>query len=153
MNNYAAGISMIAFILTVAVSMGYYQFVYLPQANSKPHLPKEILEPAETVKVGILEGSSQPSQQKNFDPKDSRGVLGVSNKVVWTNHDVTAHSVTSDTQYSDQINGPFDSMNTIGLLAPQKTFEFTFTKKGEYPYHCEPHPWMTGKVAIVENFS
>src|SRR5262245_31791698 len=100
MNNYAAGISMIAFVLTVAVSMGYYQFIYLPQANSKPHLPKEILEPAETVKVGILEGSSQPSQQKNFDPKDSRGVLGLSNKVVWTNHDVTAHSVTSDTQYS-----------------------------------------------------
>jgi plastocyanin len=24
---------------------------------------------------------------------------------------------------------------------------------GEYSYHCEPHPWMTGKVEIVENFA
>jgi plastocyanin len=152
MNNNAAGISIIAFIIAVAASMTYYQFVYTKEANAKPQLAEEVLNPPDNVKVSIMEGSSQPSQQKNFEPKEARGTLGINNKVIWTNLDTTAHSVTTDTQYTDQINGPFNSIDSIGLIPPQKTFEFTFTKDGEYAYHCEPHPWMTGKVVIVKSF-
>jgi plastocyanin len=152
MNNHAAGISIVAFIIAVTASMAYYQFIYIKDANAKPQLPTEILNPPDTAKVSIIEGSSQPSQQKNFEPKEIRGTLGVNNKIIWTNHDVTAHSVTSDTQFTDQINGPFNSIDSIGLVLPKKTYEFTFTKDGEYAYHCEPHPWMTGKVIIVKSF-
>ncbi|HEX7180032.1 MAG TPA: plastocyanin/azurin family copper-binding protein [Nitrososphaeraceae archaeon] len=152
MNNHAAGISIVAFIIAVTASMAYYQFIYIKDANAKPQLPTEILNPPDTAKVSIIEGSSQPSQQKNFEPKEIRGTLGVNNKIIWTNHDVTAHSVTSDTQFTDQINGPFNSIDSIGLVLPKKTYEFTFTKDGEYAYHCEPHPWMTGKVVIVKSF-
>jgi len=152
MNNNAAGISIMAFIITVTASMAYYQFVYTKEANAKPQLPEEVLNPPESVKVSIIEGSSQPSQQKNFEPKEVRGSLGINNKIVWTNVDTTAHTVTSDTQYSDQISGPFNSIESLGIIPPQKTYEFTFTKEGEYPYHCEPHPWMTGKVIIVKSF-
>ena len=152
MNNQAAGISIVAFIIAVTASMAYYQFVYTKEANAKPQLPAEVLNPPDSVKVSILQGSSQPSQQKNFEPKEARGTLGINNKVIWTNTDTTAHSVTSDNQYKDQINGPFNSIDSIGLVLPQKTFEFTFTKDGEYAYHCEPHPWMTGKVIIVKSF-
>jgi plastocyanin len=152
MNNHAAGISIVAFIIAVTASMAYYQFIYIKDANAKPQLPTEILNPPDTAKVSIIEGSSQPSQQKNFEPKEIRGTLGVNNKVIWTNLDATAHSVTSDNQYTDQINGPFNSIDSIGLVLPKKTYEFTFTKDGEYAYHCEPHPWMTGKVIIVKSF-
>ncbi|HZA70548.1 MAG TPA: plastocyanin/azurin family copper-binding protein [Nitrososphaeraceae archaeon] len=152
MNNHAAGISIIAFIVTVMVSMSYYQFVYTKEANAKPQLPEEVLNPPQPSKVSILEGSAQPSQQRNFDPKEIRGTLGISNKVIWTNVDTTAHTVTTDAQYNDQISGPFNSVESTGLILPQNTFEFTFTKDGEYPYHCEPHPWMTGKVIIVKSF-
>jgi plastocyanin len=152
MNNQAAGISIVAFIIAVTASMAYYQFVYLKEANAKPQLPAEVLNPPDSVKISILPGSSQPSQLKNFEPKEARGTLGINNKVIWTNTDTTAHSVTSDNQYKDQINGPFNSIDSIGLVLPQKTFEFTFTKDGEYAYHCEPHPWMTGKVIIVKSF-
>jgi len=152
MNNHAAGISIIAFIVAVMASMGYYQFIYTKEVNAKPQLPEEVLNPPEPSKVSILEGSSQPSQQKNFDPKEVRGTLSISNKVIWTNTDTTAHTVTTDTQYEDQISGPFNSMETGSLILPQQTFEFTFTKEGEFPYHCEPHPWMTGKVIIVKSF-
>ncbi|RPI84796.1 MAG: hypothetical protein EHM34_03005, partial [Nitrosopumilales archaeon] len=69
------------------------------------------------------------------------------------NVDTTAHTVTSDAQYNDQISGPFNSIESTGLILPQNTFEFTFTMDGEYPYHCEPHPWMTGKVTIVKSFA
>ena len=111
------------------------------------------MNPPEPTKVSILEGSALPSQQKNFDPKEIRGTLGISNKIIWTNVDTTAHTVTSDAQYDDQISGLFNSVESTGLILPQNTFEFTFTKDGEYPYHCEPHPWMTGKVIIVKSFA
>src|SRR5688572_12482507 len=133
MNNHAAGISIIAFIVTVTASMSYYQFVYTKEASAKPELPEEVLNPPEPTKVSILEGSSLPSQQKNFDPKEIRGTLGISNKIIWTNIDTTAHTVTTDTQYDDQISGPFNSIDTGGLILPQQTYEFTFTKDENIP--------------------
>lgn len=147
------GISIISFIVVVTISLIYYQFVYIPTINLKPEVPEKVLHPAEATQVAITEGSSQPSQEKNFDPKQAKGTLGVSNKVVWTNHDVTAHSVTTDNNYEDPINGKFDSLTTIGLIPPKGTYDFTFTEKGDYLYHCEPHPWMTGKVSIEADFS
>ena len=153
MVNHAGGISVITFVVAVAVSMGYYQFVYIPQANAKPTLPEEVLNPAETVKVNIAEGSSLPTNGQFFVPKEARGVIGLSNKVEWTNGDVTGHTVTSDNGYVDKINGDFDSIKSLGVIPPGQTFDFTFTEVGDYPYHCEPHPHMQGVVHIVENFA
>jgi plastocyanin len=150
MENHAAGISIIAFIVAVGASIGYYQFVYLPQANAKPILPAVVLNPPQTTKISISPGSSQPSQTKNFVPKEGDATLGATNKVVWTNHDTVPHSVTSDNSYKDLINGQFNSISSIGLVLPQKTYQFTFTTDGTYPYHCEPHPWMTGKIVIAK---
>ena len=147
-NNHAGGISIIAFVVAVTVSMEYYQFVYLQQVNAKPVVSEEVLNPAEMTSVSILEGSALPSQTQNFEPKETTANLGETNKVVWTNEDTTAHTVTTDTGYIDPTSGEFDSMATIGLLLPQQKFEFVFTEPGEYAYHCEPHPWMTGKVTV-----
>jgi plastocyanin len=154
MVNHAGGISVIAFIVAVAVSMGYYQFVYIPQATAKPTLPEEVLNPPEVTEVSIAEGSSLPTNGQFFVPKEVRGTIGISNKVVWTNGDVTGHTVTTDNGYVDIINGDFDSTQQLGaIIMPGETFEFTFTEVGEYPYHCEPHPHMQGSVEIVESFA
>ena len=153
MANHAGGISIVTFVVALAVSMGYYQFVYLPEANAKPILPEKVLNPRGTTEVQIVEGASLESNPRNFVPNDVRGVLELSNKVVWTNNDVTAHSVTND-DYVDKINGPFDSIEQMGsLILPGKTFEFTFTAEGEYSYYCTPHPFMRGVVEIVPNFA
>lgn len=159
MVNHAGGISIMAFVVAVAVSMGYYQFIFLPEANAKPHLPPEILEPAQTTKVTIVKDAVLQTNPQNFVPKDARAVLGLSNKVIWTNNDAVPHTVTGDDpQYIDKINGPFDSLQQqettpSGFLQPGKTFEFTFTHEGTYSYHCSPHPYMQGKVEVVENFA
>lgn len=145
-----AGISIMAFVVSVAISVAYYQFVYIPQANQIPVVPEEVLNPVESVEIAISVGSSQPSQTENFVPKQVQGELGLSNKFVWTNDDSVPHTVTSDTGYEDPVNGAFNSMDTIGLIPANEKFEFTFTEAGEYPYHCEPHPWMTGKVTVSE---
>jgi plastocyanin len=154
MVNHAAGISVMTFVVAVAVSMGYYQFVYIPQANAKPTLPEEVLNPPEVTEVSIAEGSSLETNGQFFVPRDVRGTIGISNKVVWTNTDVTGHTVTTDDGYVDLINGEFNSITQLGsILMPGETFEFTFTEVGQYPYHCEPHPWMQASVEIVESFA
>lgn len=153
MANHAGGISIVTFVVALAVSMGYYQFIYIPQANAKPILPEKILNPEGQTDVQIIEGSSLQTNPRNFVPKDARATLELTNKVVWTNNDVTFHTVTTDDGYKDQINGVFDSNVQLGtLIGPGETFEFTFTKEGEYAYHCEPHPHMKGKIIVVPNF-
>jgi plastocyanin len=124
--------------------------VYVPQANAKPQVPAEVLNPPQTTNVVIVPGSSSPSQTKNFSPKEADGALALSNKVVWKNTDSVPHSVTSDTDYKDKVSGPFNSIATIGLIPAQKSYEFTFTTEGEYHYHCEPHPWMQAVVKIAK---
>ncbi|MGI9078122.1 MAG: cupredoxin domain-containing protein [Gemmatimonadaceae bacterium] len=61
-------------------------------------------------------------------------------KVTWVNCDppgTEAHTSTSD--------GPaWDS----GLMAPGAVFTRTFDQAGTLPYHCEPHPFMTGSVVV-----
>jgi plastocyanin len=158
MPNHAGGISIIAFVVALAVSMAYYQFVYLPEANAKPQIPQEVKEPKQTTAVTIVDGSANPSQTKNFDPKETRAVLGLSNKVVWTNKDLTAHTVTSDNGYKDPYSGVFDSLERPaeeggGFVLPGKTYEFLFTNEGEFAYHCNPHPFMKGVVKVVPNFA
>lgn len=157
MENHSGGIAMIAFVVALTVSMTYYQFIYLPEANAKPILKAEVVNPPDLTKVNISEGSVIQSND-NFLPKQVRGILGISNKVEWTSKDTVPHTVTSDDGYKDAYSGLFDSRERPDqdggpFVMPGKTFDFLFTKSGEYGYHCEPHPWMTGKVEIVENFS
>jgi plastocyanin len=57
--------------------------------------------------------------------------------VRWVNEDQLQHSVTAD-------GGGFDS----GLIEPGRTYERVFDRPGEYPYHCTPHPFMTGRVIV-----
>lgn len=152
MASNAAGISIVCFVIAVGVSIGYYQYVYIPEVRAKPILPEEVLNPPDTFDVQIAEGSSLESNGRFFVPANARTTIEIDNRVVWTNNDSTSHSVTSD-DYVDQINGRFDSMDTIGLIPPGETYEFTFTEVGEYEYYCVPHPWMTGTVEVIENFA
>ena len=57
--------------------------------------------------------------------------------VRWTEKDGAFHTSTSDT-------GLWDS----GGLAQDASFSFKFNAPGNYPYHCEPHPFMTGSVTV-----
>lgn len=153
MGNNAGGISIVAFVIAVGVSIGYYQYIYIPEVNAKPQLKEEILNPPETLTIKIAPGSSIDSNGKFFEPKFMRATIGINNKVIWENSDDVAHSVTTDDGYVDKINGKFDSLDTIGLVVPGETYEFTFTKVGKYAYHCEPHPWMQGEIEVIENFA
>lgn len=72
-----------------------------------------------------------------FNPADLQ--VNVGDTVTWTNLDPTGHTVTEN-------SGAFDS----GSVSGAQTFEFTFATAGEFAYHCEFHPGMTGTISVGE---
>ena len=72
----------------------------------------------------------------HFDPAALTVPAG--STVVWHNRGHEEHSVTADDR-------SFDS----GLTKPGTDFQRAFPKVGVYAYHCQPHPWMTGKIQVV----
>jgi plastocyanin len=70
-----------------------------------------------------------------FAPAEARIAVGAT--IVWTNHDLVAHTVTFR-------NGMADS----GLLRAGQTFSYTFTAPGAFEYYCRVHPSMVGTVIV-----
>lgn len=142
------GVGVIAFVIAIGATMGYFQFVYLPFINLKPVVAEEILNPESIFELVIIPGSADPEQTDNFMPKQTVVTLTENNKVVWKNEDEVGHTVTTDDEAEDRYSGLFDSLDTIGLIQPGETFEFLFTEEGKFPYHCAPHPWMKGTITV-----
>ena len=70
-----------------------------------------------------------------FAPKEITVALGT--KIIWTNHDETPHTVTSNDK----------SFASKGLDTDDK-FEHTFASEGDFNYICTVHPFMTGVVHV-----
>jgi plastocyanin len=94
--------------------------------------------------VSIVTGSSSLTDTA-FQPNPVQ--VSVGDTVTWTNDDTQPHTVVSGA--NGQPSGEFDSSpNFNPLIAPQQTFEHTFTQAGEYPYYCALHPNMVGTVSV-----
>jgi plastocyanin len=70
-----------------------------------------------------------------YGPKEITIAPGTT--VVWTNHDETPHTVTSNDK----------SFASKGLDTDDK-FEHTFASEGDFSYICTVHPFMTGVVHV-----
>ena len=91
-------------------------------------------------KVAIVLGAAL-KRDKAYQPNPVNVKSG--GTVVWTNEDTVAHTVTSGSGFNDQNLGrEFDS----GFLG--KSFSHIFFKPGVFPYFCEIHPTMVGKVVV-----
>jgi plastocyanin len=101
------------------------------------------LNPPQTTKIEILEGSGSNDAGISYKPERATGTIEVSNRVVWTNGEAVAHTVRYDDRYPVRLNEQFNS----GSIPPEGTYEHTFDRVGEYPYHCDIHPWMKGTVS------
>jgi len=112
--------------------------------NTKEGIAIEIVQNASGVAL-----ESGDSLRKGYDPPDVLKTLSNATSVVWFNYDSTSHTVTSDNDYADRLGNRFDS----GIIESGQHYEFVFTDAGYFTYHCEIHPWMKGRVAILENFA
>lgn len=147
-SSHAYGIGIIVVIVGSAAGLAYYQMFYLPESLARPSVSHEILEPVSITHIEMIPGSADPNQQDNFVPKLVNIQLGIDNHVIWTNTDDVAHTVTPDEHgIEDSYSGRFGS---TGVVMPGETYEFLFTEDNEIPYHCEPHPWMTGTLIITK---
>ena len=71
----------------------------------------------------------------NFSPESI--TVPVNTIVTWVNRDWWSHTVKSDSIL-------FDS----GKIKRGKVFNYKFTVKGTYKYHCDIHEKMTAKVIV-----
>ena len=142
--SHAYGIGVIAIIIAMSASIVFYTSFYIPESLAKPSVSEHILNPETDFIIEIVPGAVIEGNE-SYVPNQSKVLLGISNKVIWKNMDDVAHTVTPDHRASDAYSGDFGS---IGVLKPGDSFEFLFTEVQEIPYHCEPHPWMTGNISI-----
>ena len=92
--------------------------------------------------ASIVEGAFELGN-KAFSPNPL--MIGVGEKVTWTNNDFMQHTVTSGTGFGDPASG--DEFTSL-LISPSGTFEHTFEHEGEFDYYCQIHPNMVGKVIV-----
>ena len=74
---------------------------------------------------------------QNFTYSPNTLTVKAGTNVTWINQDSAVHDVTSD-------SGAFSSPD----LNKGDKYTYNFTKTGEYAYHCDEHPSMTGKIIV-----
>jgi len=146
-SSHAYGIGIMTILVGLSISIVFYQMYYLPESLAKPSVDEHILHPVKETIIEMILGSANAEQQDNFVPKLVNIQLGIDNHVIWDNVDDTAHTVTPDHRAEDSYSGAFGSS---GVIKPGEKYEFLFTEDNEIEYHCEPHPWMTGKLIITK---
>jgi len=99
----------------------------LGAAFAAPAILASAAGPGKTVDVDIAKFA--------YGPKEITVAPGT--KVVWTNHDETPHTVTSNDK----------SFASKGMDTDDK-FEHTFSSEGDFSYICTVHPFMTGVVHV-----
>lgn len=88
-----------------------------------------------TLTVQAVEPNLSDPNSWGFAPPQLSARVG--DTVVFENAGSTIHTVTAD-------DGSFDS----GNLEAGDTFQIVLDQTGTFVYHCEPHPWMTGTIAV-----
>jgi plastocyanin len=91
-----------------------------------------------TTSVSIVPNASSLTTDA-FSPNPIQVSVGTT--VTWTNNDAEPHTVNAGENATP--SGLFDS-----YIPQTRTFEYTFTEAGEYPYFCILHPNMIGKVIV-----
>jgi len=142
--SHAYGIGLIALLVAVGASTIFYTGFYLPESLAKPSVSEHILNPEETFEIEIVLGAVIEGND-NYVPNKPVVNLELNNLVKWINYDDTAHTVTPDHRAEDSYSGEFGSP---GVILPGEEYEFLFTEEQEIPYHCSPHPWMTGTIKV-----
>ena len=142
--SHAYGVGLLAVIVGIGAGVIFYTGFYLPESLAKPSVSEHILEPEEIFEIEIVLGAvieGNPS----YVPNKPTVNLELNNHVIWINNDDTPHTVTPDHRHSDSYSGDFASP---GVIMPGESYEFIFTEPQIVPYHCEPHPWMTGTLTV-----
>jgi plastocyanin len=158
----AVGIVVAILIVGAVATIGYYQVGVAPYIPTSTTSTSSVVTvdcastPSMCVNVTIPSGASSPAFCTTgavlcgYSPETVTVVIGVNNTVLWTNDDITFHSVTSDANPPVFNDVCIDSAPpTCPGASSGTTFQFTFTTPGTYDYHCDYHTWMHGVVIVL----
>jgi len=120
----------VGLVLVAVMALGFV-LLYGGQLPINPTSPN-IVEVVVTIPPGAGD-----NPKLGFEPAVMVIVIGINNTVVWKNEDSDWHTAHSNIPefYS-------------GIIQPGASFTHTFERPGIYPYHCDPHPWMTGLITV-----
>ena len=116
-----------------------------PIVEPEPEL-EPVVEP-EVIEIQILEGKVEIIIENiEFIPNEI--IIRVGTIVTWINKDNSdplypEHTVSIDIL---EINSP----EIIFGGGSNEEWSHTFVEIGEFSYHCTIHPWMTGKIIVVD---
>lgn len=131
----AAGLAVgIAFVMLFATLMSNFPLLRVQSTSSS----------GEVSVVVIPEGASIIDSGKTFDPPVVRVIIGLNNTVRWTNQDNVANWIEANS-YDDPDFA--NATLTPRLIPPGESFEYTFSKAGEFGYHGKPH--QLGTVIVL----
>jgi plastocyanin len=110
--------------------------------------PRKVID---VIDVRIPEGASIDSG-KNFQPQKALVVVGEGNEyccstVRWHNRDSAPAIIRAD----DDSDPEFYEATKDLFIKPGESFDFRFTKPGEFGYHGKP--WQHGTVVVLQEFS
>ena len=121
-----------------------------PEVVDPEPVPEPIVEPVvepEVIEIQILEGKVEIIIENiKFIPNEI--IIRVGTIVTWINKDNSdplypEHTVSIDIL---EINSP----EIVFGGGPNEEWSYTFVEIGEFSYHCTIHPWMTGKIIVVD---
>lgn len=110
-----------------------------------PPVPAADPQPQAETTTGASSVSSRAGATvtvKDFDFTPASITVNTGDSVTWSNQGPAAHSATAD-------DGSFDT----GVYNAGSSRSHTFSAPGTIPYHCIPHPFMTGTVRVLASSS
>jgi len=102
-----------------------------------------------TYAVSIVPGAAQKDNTYHYFPPQI--AVPTRTTVAWFNNDFgQPHTVTSGEPKAADQGSVFNS--GIMPATANSFFQFTFTKPGEFLYHCNIHPWRVASVYASDAF-
>jgi plastocyanin len=142
-------LSVVVGVLSVATMTGTFSHILPASAQQSNSNSTQTGGNTTTgTQVSIVQGASTMAD-KAFSPNPV--AVKVGDTVTWTNDDNQFHTVTSGNPSGGGETGKVFDSGTSGptaLITKGKTFSHTFAEKGEFPYFCQLHPTMVGKVIV-----
>lgn len=119
---------------------------YLPRGDESEDMDSgedmragEMEGPMEEVATATMSGDTVVVEIQNLEYGTEVVEITPGTTVVWRNLDPVQHTVTANDE-------SFES----GLIDPDGSFARTFAEVGAFPFHCTPHPFMTGRVVVLD---
>ncbi len=144
----AATVAIIASITFFTLHNNQSPCTFCPEQHvSNQPLQTSMTSPSVTTII-IPKDSEEQRSDKNFEPQYLTVILGVNNTVSWINESDAGNEIDATTYNQPDPTfekGPYSH----GIILPGKSFNFTFTKPGEFQYHTQPHPWLQGSILVL----